>query len=166
MDTNLTQAPLTGMREPSLTSLVAPLRPAVVLDTNVVLDWLVFNDPSSAPVAAAIMRRQVRWLATGAMRDEFAIVLQRGLAAAHSADISTVLTAWDTYAQPCDEPTHPARATRLHCSDPEDQKFLDLAHAAGARWLLSRDRAILRLTRRAAGLGLLIGAPEGWSVVA
>ncbi len=40
--------------------------------------------------------------------------------------------------------------------------FLDLAHAAGARWLLSRDRAVLRLARRAAALGLVIAKPEDW----
>ena len=34
--------------------------PAIVLDTNVVLDWLVFADPSSGPLAAAI-QRTCRW---------------------------------------------------------------------------------------------------------
>ncbi len=97
MDTKLTQAPRCRSRlgEPLLTSLAKPRGPAIVLDTNVVLDWLLFNDPRSAPVAAAIVQRQVRWIAMRAMRDEFAAVLQRGLAAARGADVSAVLAAWD-----------------------------------------------------------------------
>jgi len=151
------------LSEPLLTSLGMPLRPAIVLDTNVVLDWLVFNDPSSAPMATAIVQRQVCWIATAAMRGELAAVLHRGLAAAHGADVSAVLAVWDAYAEPRDEPRHLASTTALRCSDPDDQMFVDLARAAGARWLLSRDRAILRLARRAAALGLIFAVPEGWS---
>ena len=54
-------------------------------------------------------------------------------------------------------------ALGLQCSDPDDQKFLDLAHAQGAGWLLSRDRAVLKLARRAARFSLTITVPEGWS---
>jgi predicted nucleic acid-binding protein len=53
-------------------------RPSVVLDTNVVLDWLLFNDPSVAKLAAAVVGGRVRWLATAAMRDELTHVLGRG----------------------------------------------------------------------------------------
>jgi predicted nucleic acid-binding protein len=51
----------------------------------------------------------------------------------------------------------------LQCSDRDDQKFLALAHAEGARWLLSRDRAVLKLARRAKHFGILISVPERWS---
>jgi predicted nucleic acid-binding protein len=163
MDTKLTHAPgLAMLGKPLLTSAIRPSRPAIVLDTNVVLDWLVFNDPRSASVVAAIVKRQVRWIAMRAMRDELAAVLQRGLAAARRADVSAVLDAWDAHAEPCDAPPHCGGPIQLRCSDPDDQMFLDLAHAAGARWLLSRDRAVLRLTRRAAAIGLVIAKPEDW----
>jgi predicted nucleic acid-binding protein len=36
------------------------------------------------------------------------------------------------------------------CSDPDDQKFLALAAAAGAAALVSKDRAVLKLRRRCA----------------
>jgi predicted nucleic acid-binding protein len=58
------------------------------------------------------------------------------------------------------------RCLALRCTDPDDQMFVDLAHAAGARWLVSRDRAVLRLARRAAAFGIAITAPEGWSAPA
>ena len=137
-------------------------RPALVLDTNVVLDWLLFDDPSAAPLAAAIVLRQVRWVATVAMRDEFAEVLRRGLAAQRNADPATLLADWGAHAGILAEPARLPASVPLHCSDPDDQKFLDLAHAAGATWLLSRDRAVLRLARRAARFGIGIGVPERW----
>ena len=142
---------------------MSPLpRPALVLDTNVVLDWLLFGDPSSAPLATAITQRQVRWIATAAMLDELAEVLWRGLAAKCNAAPDAVLAAWGAQVEMVAEPTGlPARAA-LQCTDPDDQKFLDLALTAGAHWLLSRDRALLRLARRAAALKLAITVPERW----
>ena len=68
------------MRERTLTSATEAGPAVIVLDTNVVLDWLLFNDPSSNLFAAAIARREVRWAASPAMRDELVEVLRRGLA--------------------------------------------------------------------------------------
>lgn len=135
-----------------------------MLDTNVVLDWLLFGDPSAAPLAAAIVRKHVRWIATPAMRDELAEVLRRGLATQRNADPAALLAAWDAHAEMLAEPARLPAAVPLCCSDPDDQKFLDLAHAAGATWLLSRDRAVLRLARRAAGFGIGICVPERWAL--
>lgn len=36
--------------------------PGVVIDTNVVLDWLVFADPSSQALGDAVHEQRVRWL--------------------------------------------------------------------------------------------------------
>jgi predicted nucleic acid-binding protein len=150
-------------REPPLTSEAAAAIPAIVLDTNVVLDWLLFRDPSSAPLAAAIVQRRVRWVGSPSMRAELAAVLQRGLAAARDADPAGALVIWDRYAEPHDEPRHCSGPLALQCADADDQVFLELACSAGARWLVSRDRALLRLARRAAALGLIITTPEHWS---
>lgn len=138
--------------------------PVIVLDTNVVLDWLVFENPSVVALAAAIGRRQVRWVATAAMRAELVDVLNRGLAAARGADIALALRTWDDCVDTCVEPPAPPVATPLRCTDRDDQKFLDLALATRARWLLSRDRAVLRLSRRAAVRGTSIVVPEAWSL--
>jgi predicted nucleic acid-binding protein len=134
-----------------------------VLDTNVVLDWLLFGDPTAAPIAAAIAGQRVRWIATAAMRDELAEVLRRGLAAARGSDPAAILAGWDAYAEILAEPVRLPPALSLNCTDPDDQKFINLAYASGAAWLLSRDRAVLRLARRAAALGITIAVPERWS---
>ena len=44
---------------------------ALVLDTNVVLDWLLFCDERVAALAGAIESGAVRWLCCGPMRAEF-----------------------------------------------------------------------------------------------
>jgi predicted nucleic acid-binding protein len=36
------------------------------------------------------------------------------------------------------------------CSDPDDQKFIELAAASRAQGLISKDRAVLKLRRRCA----------------
>ena len=139
--------------EPSLTP-----SPGVVLDTNVVLDWLLFDDPAARAVAIAVMQQRLRWIATTAMRDELAEVLGAGLAAARGRDPVCLLQAWDRYVTP----RPPAASHPLRCRDADDQMFIDLALGAGASWLVSRDRAVLALSRRAALLGLRIVRPAEW----
>ena len=156
-------APTSG--KPTLTSATAVSVPTIVVDTNVILDWLVFKDPSSLALANAISQRQVCWVATAAMRGELAEVLQRGLAAARGADAVAVLMTWDACVDLCAEPPVQPAATALRCTDPDDQKFLDLALTTQARWLLSRDRALLRVARRAALRGTRISVPQAWTLM-
>jgi uncharacterized protein len=140
--------------EQSLTS--APL---VVLDTNAVLDWLVFGDPGMAVLAEALTAGRVRWVATAPMRAEFDDVLRRGFDGAWSADIERIAEHWQRLCRGAAAPIDPSS---LRCADPDDQKFLDLALGAGARWLVSRDKALLRLRRTAALRGLSIVPPSQW----
>lgn len=132
----------------------APAR-ALVLDTNVVLDLLLFDDPSTTPLLAALQSHQWVWLSTLAMRDELARVLTYpALAAplaARTCDAQAVLARFD---QACWlQPVAPACPVR--CSDPDDQCFIDLA-AAHRAWLLSKDQAVLRLRRRLAALAVRV----------
>jgi predicted nucleic acid-binding protein len=46
----------------------------------------------------------------------------------------------------------PAWSRMPRCSDPDDQKFLELAAASQAQGLVSKDRALLKLRRRCAPL--------------
>lgn len=137
-------------------------RPLIVLDTNVVLDWLVFRHTASAPLHSALEGGRLRWIATAPMREEWEHVLARGMFAAWAPDASAIDAAWarhrELHAVPPSLP--PARA--LRCTDPDDQKFIDLAVTAGARWLISRDRAVLRLTPRLRGASVSVLTPEAW----
>jgi putative PIN family toxin of toxin-antitoxin system len=149
--------PVTSHPQASTTA-GSPVR--IVLDTNVVLDWLWFDDPRVARLAAALQSGRLHWLATAPMRRELECVLARlpQDPAAHSKEHA--LTSFD--AQSTLVGVSPV-FERLRCSDGDDQKFIDLAVASGAIWLISRDRAVLRLARRASAFGLAIVTPERWA---
>jgi putative PIN family toxin of toxin-antitoxin system len=119
----------------------------IVLDTNIVLDAFLFNDPSTDDLKAALVTRQLRWMATPAMRDELARVLTYPkimlLLARNERSAVQVLAQFDTHAYRVDV----ALTAPLRCADPDDQKFIDLAVQHKAQ-LLSKDRAVLCMAKR------------------
>lgn len=141
--------------------MFAPLK--IVLDTNVVLDWLVFRNPGVAPVAEAIERGLMQWVGSADTWDELQHVLRHAPLAGRSIDLERVLTFLRSHLilMPSPGPLH---LSRWRCSDASDQKFIDLAVTSRARWLLTRDRAVLKLARKAAPAGLLIQVPERWQL--
>ena len=139
------------------------LRPLLVLDTNATLDWLVFGDEGMDAVAAAIESGAVRWLATPRMREELLRTLCYPQLAKWKPDCERTLTRFDRWSGTVPEPMS-TRSHALICTDPDDQVFIDLALARNASWLLTRDRALLKLKRRAAGRGLQIAPPESWAL--
>ena len=145
-----------------LTPMSRPPVPGVVLDTNVVLDWLVYRDPSCVELDRAIRSGAVRWIASPEMRDEWDGVLARGVGAARAPNIDGLADTWARQATLLPAPNGPRNAPVCRCTDPDDQVFIDLALAQRARWLLSRDRAVLKLAAHARRRGLLIVAPTAW----
>jgi len=135
---------------------------SVVLDTNVVLDWLVFRNSRCEPLVQAIEEGRLRWLVTEPMRDELAHVLSRGVVEAWSPDRPQLWESWHRLSETVPLPVILGDSLRLRCTDPDDQKFIDLA-VSNAQWLISRDRAVLKLARRAQRLGIRIVTPERWS---
>ncbi len=143
--------------------------PAIVLDTNVVLDWLVFRDPSCQALGEAIEQRRISWLADAGMRAELDEVLRRGVGASRAPDLGVIDLIWQRHAVMLDRSAVTSNssvgaATPCRCSDPDDQPFIDLALESGARWLLSRDLAVLKLAREARSFGLEILSPAVWSL--
>ena len=128
----------------------------VVIDTNVLLALWIFADPGVEPLRAALAAGSlvpVRSVATDA---ELAEVLARpGLFAVPAARQTTLLHAWASGARLVDV----IRPTAWRCRDPDDQKFVDLAVTADARWLITRDKALLKLHRKVKATGLTIATP-------
>ena len=133
----------------------------LVLDTNVVLDWLVFRDPSSQLLAAALAEQRVQWHASSQMRIELEQVLTRPQFDRWGPDLPAIFDHWARWAHPADDP--PPAPAGLRCTDPDDQVFLDLAFALPADALLTRDRALLRLAGPARRRGLAVLTPEAWA---
>ena len=122
------------------------------------LDWLVFRDPRVGMLSRWFSDRRMRWLATRAMHLEFMHVLARPAMQAWEPDLEAVGQAWADHAHIVPA----AVAAPWRCRDTSDQMFVDLAVAHQAEALLTRDRSLLALARRARASGLLIGAPERW----
>ncbi len=125
-------------------------QPRVVLDTNVVLDLLHFHDPGVAAIDAAIRSGRVQVMTDTACLEELRRVLEYpefGLDEAKRSAVQAGYAAWAHVADSCD--ARPVSSPR--CSDADDQKFIDLALRCRARFLISKDKAVLRLARRFAG---------------
>jgi putative PIN family toxin of toxin-antitoxin system len=123
----------------------------LVLDTNIVLDVLVFGDDQARPVSEGLSAGRLRWIATAAMREELARVLAypklAPRVALHRGSADNVLGDFDRHAQLVEAPPKAA----VTCGDPDDQKFIDLAVAHRCT-LLSKDREVLRMRKRLAQL--------------
>lgn len=127
----------------------------LVLDTNVVLDLFVYEDPATLPLRALLADAPTRWLATAHMREELRRVLaypqvvKRLQTRALSAE--AVLAAFDARAHTVDA----APKAPYTCKDADDQCFIDLAVAHRAT-LLSKDKAVLSMAKRLATLGVVV----------
>ena len=132
-------------------------RRQVILDTNIVLDTFVFNDPAAKPLRVALEAGELQWIATAPMREE----LERVLAypqivprlTFYKLSADDVLAQFDRHARIVDI----APKADITCKDADDQKFIDLAVAQRAL-LLSKDHAVLSMRRRLLPLGVACAA--------
>jgi putative PIN family toxin of toxin-antitoxin system len=120
----------------------------LVLDTNVVLDLLHFGDAAARPLRQALEAGRVRCVVTAETLEELRRVLgypEFSLDAARQAELFARYQALSLKAGGGEGVSGLPR-----CSDPDDQKFLELAAASQAQGLVSKDRALLKLHRRCA----------------
>jgi putative PIN family toxin of toxin-antitoxin system len=142
-----------------VTSSEVQVAQAWVIDTNIVLDLWLFEDPATIPLRAALQSGAISHLATASMRDE----LERVLAYPHlvkrmaksSIQAQDILIRFDEYLLAAE----PAAKAACTCKDPDDQKFIDLA-VAHAVPLLSKDKAILCMKKRLFQSGVVLNPSE------
>lgn len=133
-----------------------PAQPRAVVDTNVLLDCLVFEDPAAIPLWQMIRRGALAALRSADTDDELADVLRRPVFAARLVARGSTPAALSEQWQRLARPVVRVFPAPWHCTDPHDQKFLDLAATARADLLVTKDKALLRLARRARRGGLRI----------
>jgi uncharacterized protein len=130
--------------------LVAKLK--LVLDTQVWLDWLVFDDAAIAPLRAALAEERAEIYIDAACEAKLERALgyrvgkkvpDKWLQDARLGEARRVAKSWPVRL------TDEERAALPRCSDADDQKFLELALAANADALVTRDAALLSIGRRA-----------------
>ena len=145
-----------------MTSSEAQAKPGAqtwVIDTNIVLDLWLFEDPATIPLRAALQSGAISHLATASMRDE----LERVLTYPHlvkrmaksNIQAQNILSRFDEYLLAAE----PAAKAACTCKDPDDQKFIDLA-VAHAVPLLSKDKAILCMKKRLFQSGVVLNPSE------
>ena len=132
----------------------------VVLDSNVWIDLLVFRDPHAQPIREALHAGAIAPLIRADCREELRRVLAYPQFARFAVDIGAALDEVDRLSTsvepPC--PTEAAAIRLPRCRDTDDQKFIELAHFAGAACLVSKDKAVLKLAgrlRRSSGVDVV-----------
>ncbi len=139
----------------------------IVIDTNIVLDLLLFEDPTIVPLREALQQGRLQWLATPRMREELARVLHypqiAKRATYHGRENESVLAAMDAQVHWVE----PAPRCGVVCKDADDQCYIDLALERQAL-LLSKDGHVLRLRKRLAKQGVTVARalPEEWCAAA
>jgi predicted nucleic acid-binding protein len=137
----------------------------IVIDTNVCLDLFVFEDPRWAPLLAALESGAVRAVTRADCRDEYLYVLNYPHLPLDDSNRPAAARRFDALV---DVVAPDSRAVRLPvCTDRDDQKFLEIARDAGAAVLITKDKALLKLAKRAARENLFaIMKPEAWVAAA
>jgi putative PIN family toxin of toxin-antitoxin system len=147
---------------------IDPSVPRIVLDTNVCLDLFVFGDSMCSHVLAALRSGAVQAVTRDDCREEWHRVLHYPQLPIDDRQRPAFREAFDALIQllPPEASTVGDDDARLpRCADPDDQKFLELALASGASWLLSKDKELLKLDRRTRSTGLFaIRLPQLWSI--
>jgi len=130
-----------------------------VIDTNIVLDLWLFEDPATVPLRAALQSGLISHLATSSMREELARVLTYPhivkRMAKSNVQAQDILNRFDEHHVVAE----PAAKAPCTCKDPDDQKFIDLA-VAHAVPLLSKDAAILCMKKRLFQSGVVLNPAE------
>lgn len=148
----------------------APLK--LVLDTNVALDWILFEDPAVTALRDAMALGTVTIFTNVSAVEELRDVLRRerfALSEARQGELADRYLSRALMVAGADEratargapergASNPAAATQSlpRCRDPDDDVFLALALRCQADLLVSRDKEVLALTGRCAPFGFRI----------
>ena len=132
----------------------------VVLDTNIWLDLLVFRDPGVDWLTAALLDGHVDAVidAFGVAEFERVLGYRLGRFALAPEQRLQKMDACRALACEFSAIAEAPGAVLPRCRDRHDQPFLELAHACGARYLITKDRDLLMLARR-------LGPQAGFAII-
>lgn len=126
---------------------------AFVFDTNVVVDWLIFDHPYLQAMRDAVGARRVEIVTNDLARAELQRVLSYPILKLTDGRKADVLARYDALTKKVAMPVDFGRDKLLlpasfpRCRDSDDDAFLALAYHARAA-LVTRDRALLKLRKK------------------
>jgi putative PIN family toxin of toxin-antitoxin system len=137
----------------------------VVLDTNVCLDLFVFRDSRWNLLLTALQSGDIEAVTRADCRMEWLLVLEyphlpldNTTKLQSAAEFDALITC-----MPPKEVTQQSKAILPICTDPDDQKFLELAQDAQAAVLITKDKALLKLAKKTTRAGMFsIMLPQTW----
>lgn len=138
----------------------------LVLDTNVVLDWLVFRDAALERVQRAVDECRVTIITHPPAVNELRRVLAYPQCKLGVQEQQELLDRYRALSREVELPEGFALGNLLlpagfpRCRDADDQHFLALAYHAQADGLLTKDKQLLRLRKRASRFGVTIVSPK------
>ena len=139
----------------------------LVLDTQVWLDWLVFDDPGVRPLRTAVEGGRAHVYMDAACDAELERVLAYDLgkhSIAPPAQAAALAQARRLSRRIENTLSSAERAGLPRCRDADDQIFLEAALAARADVLVTKDRALLELSRRRTRpLPFRVAKPNSWN---
>lgn len=128
----------------------------LVLDTNVVIDWLVFDDAFLASFREQVQSRSIEVITHGPALDELRRVLGYPTLKLNTDRQAAVLDRYAALVSFFEGDAAELPPGFPRCRDGDDDPFLQLAWRAGADALVSRDKAVLKLAKRARKFGFQI----------
>jgi len=133
--------------------MIQPTRPVLVLDTNVCLDLFVFHDPRWSALLDGLQRGALSAVTGSSCRDEWLAVLHYSHLPVTELNRQAIMDAFDqliTWSNPELSPNIKLPV----CSDPDDQKFMELARDSKATHLITKDKALLKCAKKVGQAGL------------
>jgi uncharacterized protein len=119
----------------------------LILDTNVVLDMLLFNDPLARGLSEALsVDRLVAWADRRTLTELERVLTFRDFPR-EGVNRQDLLARYRALVRLAPDAPEPVPGVP-RCRDRSDQKFLELAARTGARWLVSKDRQVLSMADR------------------
>jgi uncharacterized protein len=122
----------------------------LVLDTNVWLDWLLFDEPSVKPIKSAVAAGRAEIVIDAEGEAELVRVLAYpfGARTLDETRQAELIAQCRSIALKSEVGRRKSEAVLLpRCGDADDQKFLELALSCGAAFLVTRDNDLLDLPR-------------------
>jgi len=139
----------------------------LVLDTNVWLDWLIFDDPAVAPLRTAKDNGSIEIVIDDPCRTELVRVLAYPKFELDNEAQTNLLAQADQICIRLDALSYPMPDSLPVCKDPDDVKFQSLAFASVADWLISKDNALLSTPRKrkSVSVSYQTATPKQWALL-